>query len=76
MLRPGGSRALVSLSRGGADAAVVREFDLERRAFVPDGFTLPFGSVLEFTRGPGTRITGFVLNDGRVRGVRFVRVSP
>lgn len=34
-------RALVSLSRGGADAAVVREFDIERREFVPDGFQLP-----------------------------------
>jgi prolyl oligopeptidase len=41
MLRPGGTRALVNLSRGGGDAAVVREFDLERRAFVPDGFILP-----------------------------------
>jgi prolyl oligopeptidase len=32
---------LVMLSRGGADAQVVREFDLVTRAFVPDGFTLP-----------------------------------
>ncbi|WP_092531599.1 prolyl oligopeptidase family serine peptidase [Amycolatopsis arida] len=38
---PGYSRALVELSRGGADATVVREFDLDRREFVPDGFTLP-----------------------------------
>jgi len=41
VLRPGGARALVSLSRGGADAHVVREFDLDKRAFVADGFTLP-----------------------------------
>jgi prolyl oligopeptidase len=40
-LRPDGRRCLVSLSRGGADASVVREFDLDARAFVPDGFTLP-----------------------------------
>ncbi|MCR9248088.1 MAG: prolyl oligopeptidase family serine peptidase [bacterium] len=32
---------LVSLSRGGADAVVVREFDVEERKFVTDGFTLP-----------------------------------
>ncbi|PZS37929.1 MAG: S9 family peptidase [Pseudonocardiales bacterium] len=32
---------LVSLSRGGADAAVLREFDIERREFVVDGFALP-----------------------------------
>jgi prolyl oligopeptidase len=40
-LRPNYRRALVSLSRGGADAAVVREFDIERREFVTDGFQLP-----------------------------------
>ncbi|MGH3724538.1 MAG: prolyl oligopeptidase family serine peptidase [Mycobacterium sp.] len=40
-LRPEYRRALVSLSRGGSDAVVVREFDLETRQFVEDGFTLP-----------------------------------
>ena len=34
-------RAIVQLSRGGADAVVLREFDLVRRAFVTDGFNLP-----------------------------------
>ncbi|MHA2787931.1 prolyl oligopeptidase family serine peptidase [Corynebacterium sp. S7] len=34
-------RALVRLSRGGADASVVREFDLASRSFLADGFTLP-----------------------------------
>ncbi|MEV4514478.1 prolyl oligopeptidase family serine peptidase [Dactylosporangium sp. NPDC049525] len=37
----GDHRALLSLSRGGADAAVVREFDLDRKEFVDGGFTLP-----------------------------------
>lgn len=41
VLRPGYRLALVELSRGGADASVVREFDLAERRFVPDGFTLP-----------------------------------
>jgi prolyl oligopeptidase len=41
LLAPGCERALVRLSRGGADAVVVREFDLVTRAFVPDGFILP-----------------------------------
>ena len=42
MLRPGGyRRALVQLSRGGADASVVREFDVGQRGFVADGFTVP-----------------------------------
>jgi len=41
VLRPGYRLALVQLSRGGADAAVVREFDLTTLSFVEDGFTLP-----------------------------------
>ena len=40
-LRPGYKRCLVSLSRGGADASVHREFDLEHLAFLKDGFFLP-----------------------------------
>jgi len=34
-------RCLISLSRGGTDAKVVREFDLTTKAFVPGGFELP-----------------------------------
>jgi prolyl oligopeptidase len=40
-LQPSYSRALVSLSRGGGDAVVVREYDVHAKAFVPDGFNLP-----------------------------------
>ncbi len=40
-LRPSCHRCLISLSRGGADATVVREFDVESKAFVSDGFVLP-----------------------------------
>jgi prolyl oligopeptidase len=39
-LAPSHTRCLVSLSRGGADAAVVREFDLTEKAFVKGGFEL------------------------------------
>ena len=41
LLFPSFDRALVALSPDGGDAHTMREFDLERRAFVPDGFTLP-----------------------------------
>ncbi|MDZ4852124.1 MAG: prolyl oligopeptidase family serine peptidase [Pirellulaceae bacterium] len=41
LLRPDYTRALIALSRGGADATVTREFDLEKKAFVSDGFTRP-----------------------------------
>ena len=40
-LKPRGARSLVSLSRGGGDAHVVREFDLETKEFVTGGFSLP-----------------------------------
>jgi prolyl oligopeptidase len=41
VLEPDDRFCLVSLSRGGADADVVREFDLTTKAFVKDGFALP-----------------------------------
>jgi prolyl oligopeptidase len=40
-LFPGETRCLVHLSRGGADAEVVREFDLTTKSFVQNGFVLP-----------------------------------
>ncbi len=39
-LRPEYRHCLLRLSRGGADAVVVREFDVEKRTFVEDGFYL------------------------------------
>ncbi len=40
-LKPDYQRCLLSLSRGGADATVVREFDLSSKSFIADGFRLP-----------------------------------
>ncbi|HMR48419.1 MAG TPA: prolyl oligopeptidase family serine peptidase [Arachnia sp.] len=40
-LRPEHPRCLVALSRGGSDADVTREFDIEARAFVDGGFERP-----------------------------------
>jgi prolyl oligopeptidase len=40
-LYPKYERCLVSLSRGGADATVIREFDVIKKQFVDGGFTLP-----------------------------------
>ncbi len=40
-LAPNYRHCLLSLSRGGADAKVVREFDAVKKEFVKDGFTLP-----------------------------------
>ncbi|MCV7345202.1 prolyl oligopeptidase family serine peptidase [Mycolicibacterium rhodesiae] len=41
VIEPDYTRALVSLSPGGSDAAIVREFDMITREFVADGFELP-----------------------------------
>lgn len=38
VIEPEYTRALISLSRGGSDAAIVREFDMATRQFVVDGF--------------------------------------
>ena len=40
VIEPDHTLALVSLSRGGSDAAVVREFDMRTRQFVDGGFEL------------------------------------
>lgn len=32
---------MVELSRGGGDAVVIREYDLIKKEFVENGFTLP-----------------------------------
>ena len=40
-LYPKGERCLISLSRGGGDAKVLREYDVVKRAFVEGGFSLP-----------------------------------
>ena len=41
VLYPSYDRCLLFLSRGGADATVVREFDLNKKEFVTNGFYLP-----------------------------------
>ena len=40
-LAPDYNRCLISVSRGGADAKVTREFDIAKREFVKNGFNLP-----------------------------------
>jgi prolyl oligopeptidase len=41
IIEPSHDRCLIGLSRGGADATVVREFDLKRKEFIAEGFKLP-----------------------------------
>nr|WP_250464113.1 MULTISPECIES: prolyl oligopeptidase family serine peptidase [unclassified Caballeronia] len=41
LLHPDHNRALIKFSRGGSDACVVREFDVEANRFIDDGFNIP-----------------------------------
>ena len=52
LLRPDYNRALINLSRGGADATVTREFDLEKKRFVSDGFSRPESKGQALRRSP------------------------
>lgn len=51
-LEPTYDRVLLSLSRGGADASVIREFDVRQKAFVEGGFALPEAKSRVSWRGP------------------------
>ena len=42
-LPPDYKHSMIRLSRGGGDAVLLREFDLQEKRFVEDGFTLPEG---------------------------------
>src|SRR5271166_5914392 len=72
-------RAIVQLSRGGADAVVLREFDLASGDFIPSGFYLPEGKsgtawldrdtlLLSSALGPG-----MATHSGYARTVRLWR---
>ena len=57
-LKPEYRLALVSLSRGGADASVVREFDLTAKSFVTGGYTLAEAKSQISWRGPDSVFVG------------------
>ena len=54
VIEPDLTLALISLSRGGSDATVVREFDMRTRQFVTDGFELPEAKTDITLGGPPT----------------------
>lgn len=74
MLRPDYRRALVSLSRGGADASVVREFDLTTRAFLSDGFTLPEAKSQVAWRGLDSVFVGTDFGPGSLTTSGYPRI--
>lgn len=58
VIYPEYTRALVSLSRGGSDASIVREFDMLTRQFVDDGFALPEAKSQISWEDPDTVLVG------------------
>jgi prolyl oligopeptidase len=74
-LYPKYDRALLSLSRGGADAAVVREFDVISKSFVKDGFTLPEAKSEVVWKDRDTVIVGTDFGPGSLTTSGYPRVA-
>ena len=75
VIEPEYTRALVSLSRGGSDAVVVREFDMVTRQFVADGFTLPEGRHNINWEDENTVLVGTDFGDGSLTNTGLPRWS-
>jgi prolyl oligopeptidase len=74
VIEPDFSRALISLSRGGADAAVEREFDMRTREFVVDGFTLPEAKTLIDWHDEDTVLVGTDFGEGSLTDSGYPRL--
>jgi prolyl oligopeptidase len=73
-LPPKYERSLVSLSRGGGDAKVVREFDLKTKKFVPDGFSLPEAKSEATWRDENTIYVGTEFGPGSLTDSGYPRI--
>jgi len=74
VLKPDYDRCLVLLSRGGADATVVREFDLNHTNFVADGFKLPEAKSDVTWRNRDTLYVGTDFGPGSLTSSGYPRV--
>ncbi len=66
-------RAMISLSRGGGDAVVLREFDLAARRFLPDGFHLPEAKGGAVWLDRDTLLLASALGEGMATGAGYAR---
>ncbi len=73
--RPDYRRCLVLLSRGGADAVVVREFDLVEKAFVEGGFFLPEAKSSVDWAGPDRLFVGTDFGPGSMTESGYPRIA-
>ncbi|WDI42401.1 prolyl oligopeptidase family serine peptidase [Bremerella sp. P1] len=74
MLRPDYRHAMVKLSRGGADADIKREFDMETREFVEDGFYLPEAKSRVSWKDKDTLIVGTNFGEGSLTDSGYPRI--
>ena len=74
VIEPEFTLALVSLSRGGSDAVVVREFDMATRGFVIDGFVLPEAKTQIAWEDPDTVLVGTDFGTGSLTDSGYPRL--
>ena len=74
-LKPTYDRVLLSLSRGGADATVTREFDVKTKTFVTDGFVLPEAKTQIAWRDRDSVFVGTDFGPGSLTNSGYPRVA-
>jgi prolyl oligopeptidase len=74
-LYPSYRRCLVSLSPGGGDAVVVREFDLDKKAFVQNGFVLAEGKSNVSWKDLNTLVVGTDFGPGTLTTAGYPRIA-
>lgn len=74
VIEPDHTRALISLSRGGSDATVVREFDMATRSFVAGGFELAEAKSRMSWEDPDTVLVGTDFGPGSLTDSGYPRL--
>lgn len=67
-------RCIINLSRGGADAVTIREFDLKTKRFVKDGFALPEAKMNVSWRDKNTLFIGTDFGPGSLTDSGYPRI--
>jgi prolyl oligopeptidase len=74
-LYPLRKKCLVRLSKGGGDADIVREFDVDKKAFVPGGFVLPEAKSRISWKDENTVFVGTDFGAGSLTRSGYPRIS-
>ena len=72
--QPDYGRCLISLSRGGADAEMTREFDIESMSFVEDGFKVPESKSTVAWAGPDSLFVATDFGPGTMTESGYPRI--